>query len=185
MSASVVIPSNIVEPLRWHLFQNDIEQGAFLFARAEHGADGLALVVEDSYLVPPRGWEVQMDVYLQMKDSERAKIMQMARAKNLCAIDCHSHPHAEGDVWFSPSDVAGITEFADYAKWKLNGRPFAAIVWGEASVDAVVWSGDFAGPMTAKEIYIQGTTPQTLYPTQSWFHNPRGKHRFEAFESYE
>lgn len=182
MSISIIIPAEIAEPLQQHLFQNDIEQGAFLFARAEHNADGLALVVEDSYLVPPRGWEVQMEVYLQMKDSERAKIMQLARAKNLCAIDCHSHPHAEGDVWFSPSDVAGITEFADYAKWKLDGRPFAAIVWGEASVDAVVWRGDFAGPMTAAEIRIVGATPQALNPTNSWFQRPRGKHRFESYE---
>lgn len=182
MSASIIIPAEIAEPLRRHLFQNDVEQGAFLFARAEHNADGLALAVVDFYLVPARGWEVQMDVYLQMKDSERAKIMQLARAKNLCAIDCHSHPHAEEDVWFSPSDVAGISEFADYAKWKLDGRPFAAVVWGESSVDAVVWSGDFAGPTTAAEICIVDATPRTLYPTNSWFQRARGKNRFESYE---
>jgi hypothetical protein len=182
MNASIVIPSAIAESLRRHLFQNDLEQGAFLFARAGQSADGLSLVVEDSYLVPTSGWEVQMEVYLQMKDSERAKIMQLARTKDLCAIDCHSHPHAEGDVWFSPSDIAGITEFADYAKWKLDGRPFAAIVCGETSVDAVVWIPDIAWPTTARDIRIEGARPQTLYPTNSWFQRPRGKHRFESYE---
>lgn len=182
MSTDIIIPSGIAGSLRRHLFQNDIEQGAFLFARAEGIADALMLIVEDSYLVPPCGWEVQMDVYLQMKDSERAKIMQMARAKKLCAIDCHSHPHAGTDVWFSPSDVAGITEFADYAKWKLGGRPFAAIVWGEDSLDAVVWSGDFEVPSTARGVRIVGDTPLILTPTGSWFHTPRGKHRFEPYE---
>ena len=177
-----MIPSNIAEPVRRHLFQNDIEQGAFLYARAEKGAEGMSLVVEDYYIVLPRGWEVQKDVYLQMKDTERAKIMQLARAKQLCAIDCHSHPHAEGDVWFSSSDVTGITEFADYAKWKLDGRPFAAIVWGETSVDAVVWSGDFAGPTTARDIRIDGVTPHILQPTNSWFQRSRGKHRYEPYE---
>src|SRR5204862_2134353 len=124
-------------------FQNEVEQGAFLFAEARSDGGELQLNVTDFYLVPPRGWEVQMEVYLQMKDSERAKIMKLAREKNLCAIDCHSHPRADDDVWFSPSDVAGISEFAEYAKWKLDGKPFAAMVWGEESVDAVLWHGDF------------------------------------------
>jgi len=174
--------TNSADEAKEHLFQNEIEQGAFLFARTEVLGDDLALVVVDSYLVPARGWEMQMDVYLQMKDSERAKIMKMARAKNLCAIDCHSHPHAYADVWFSPSDVFGIAQFADYAKWKLDGRPFAAIVWGENSADAVVWSGDFAGPVTPDEILIVGPSPSKLKPTGSWFKSPRGKHRFDSYE---
>ncbi len=182
MKTSIIIPADIAETLRTHLFQNDVEQGAFLFARAEQTATALSLVVEESYLVPARGWEVQMDVYLQMKDSERGKIMQMARAKKLCAIDCHSHPQADGDVWFSPSDVAGITDFADYAKWKLDGRPFAAMVWGEASVDAVLWSGDFAGPTVPDEICIAGEPTLAFVPTHSWFQSPRGKHRFDSYE---
>ena len=182
MTAEIVIPSGLAMALRAHLFQNDIEQGAFLFARPEERGDSLSLTVEDSYLVPSRGWEVQMDVYLQMKDSERGKIMQKARAKRLCAIDCHSHPHAGADVWFSPSDIKGITEFADYAKWKLDGRPFAALVWGEESVDAVVWSGDFSEPIAATTILITGNPPLLLTPTGSWFHPPRAKHRFEAYE---
>lgn len=182
MKTSIVIPATIADTLRAHLFQNDMEQGAFLFARVEQTAAALSLVVEESYLVPARGWEVQMDIYLQMKDSERGKIMQMARAKRLCAIDCHSHPGAGGDVWFSPSDVAGISDFADYAKWKLDGRPFAAMVWGEASADAVMWSGDFAGPTVPDEIRIVGEPRHTFIPTHSWFQSPRGKHRFDSYE---
>lgn len=182
MKTSIFIPAMIADTLRAHLFQNEVEQGAFLFARAEQTADTLSLVAEESYLVPARGWEVQMDVYLQMKDSERGKIMQMARAKKLCAIDCHSHPYSGGDVWFSPSDVAGITDFAAYAKWKLDGRPFAAMVWGETSVDAVMWSGDFGGPTVPDEIRIVGGPPDTFIPTHSWFQSPQGKHRFDSYE---
>ena len=128
MTAHIVVSRRIAERLWQHLFQNDLEQGAFLFARAEANDGALTLVVEDSYLVPTRAWEVQLDVYLQMKDSERAKIMQIARSRTLCAIDCHSHPHAATDVWFSPSDVASISKFSAYAKWKLDRRPFAAMV---------------------------------------------------------
>lgn len=182
MTNNIIISCSIAGTLRQHFFQNEVEQGAFLFAEEKREDGDLNLVIADFYLVPPRGWEVQMEIYLQMKDSERAKIMKLAREKNLCAIDCHSHPHAGDDVWFSPSDVAGITDFAQYAKWKLDGKPFAAMVWGEASVDAVLWHDDFTSAQRVAAVKIVGNTNQTLIPTGSWFHVPKGKHRFAAYE---
>jgi hypothetical protein len=117
-----------------------------------------------------------------MRDSERGKIMKIARDGGWCAIDCHSHPRGGERVWFSPSDVAGISEFAHYAKWKLDSRPFAAIVWSEESVDAVAWFGDFAATNAVAEIRICGRPPRILRPTNSWFESPRGKHRFALYE---
>jgi hypothetical protein len=182
MKNNIIIPSGVAETLRRHFFQNDLEQGAFLFAEARRESRKLNLVVTEFYIVPASGWEVQAEIYLEMKDSERAKIMKLAREKNLCAIDCHSHPHASDDVWFSPSDVAGITEFAQYAKWKLGGKPFAAMVWGEQSVDAVLWQEDFSEAQRLAAVNIVGNSNQTLIPTGSWFRVPKGKHRFASYE---
>lgn len=182
MKTHIEIPSRIESELRAHFFQSDVEQGAFLFASARNEGDGLRLDVVDLYLVPPEGWEVQMDVYLQMSDAERARIMKLAREKDLCAIDCHSHPNSGGNVWFSPSDVAGITEFAQYAKWKLGGKPFAAMVWGEDTLDAVVWRETFLQAEPVGEVRITGLTQKTYIPTASWFTRPRGKHRFETYD---
>ena len=182
MKNSITIPATTVDALRRHFFQSEVEQGAFLFARPARNEAELNMAVEDFYLVPPRGWEMQMEVYLQMRDSERAKIMKLARDKNLAAVDCHSHPHAGDDVWFSPSDVAGITDFAQYAKWKLGGKPFAAMVWGEESVDAVIWQGDFAHAERVHAIQIFGGAGGILRPKDSWFRTPRGTHRFTAYE---
>jgi hypothetical protein len=182
MNNSIVIPSNIAETLHRHFFRDEVEQGAFLFAHARPEAAGLHLDVADFYLVPARGWEVQMEIYLQMKDSERAKIMKLARDKNLCAIDCHSHPRAGDDVWFSPSDVAGITDFAQYAKWKLDGKPFAAMVWGEQSVDAVLWRREFTHAERVTSVQIVGNSNTTLIPTGSWFRATRSKPRITSYE---
>lgn len=182
MKKVITIPCPQYQALRRHLFQSKVEQGAFLFARPEMEATELRLIVEEFYLVPPRGWEVQIEVYLQMRDSERAKIMKRARDKNLAAIDCHSHPGAGGDVWFSPSDVAGITEFAQYARWKLDGKPFAAVVWAEKSIDAVIWEGDFQQAQRIDEIRVLGEPQLTLAPNGSWFEPPRGKHRFIPYD---
>lgn len=182
MNNSIIIPANIAEKLRQHFFQNEVEQGAFLFTEAMRQRRWLNLTVADYYLVPAQGWEIQAEIYLQMKDSERAKIMKLARVKNLCAIDCHSHPNSGDDVWFSPSDVAGITDFAQYAKWKLDGKPFAAMVWGEESVDAVLWQAEFNEGQRVDQVKIVGNSNQTIIPTGSWFRVPKGKHRFAIYE---
>ncbi len=181
MKNIIVIPETLACSMRKHLFQNEKEQGAFLFAQAQE-REGVTLHVQDVYLVPTRAWDVQMDVYLEMKDSERAKIMKAARDKNLCAIDCHSHPKSGSEVWFSASDVSGISEFAQYAKWKLDGKPFAAMVWGNGSVDAVIWCGDFAEAKAVDEVQIAKEPPDILTPTQSWFRAPSGKHGFKSYD---
>lgn len=182
MKISINIPQVTQAILRRHFFQNHLEQGAFLFASTEQTEGLLQFHVEGHYLVPKSGWERQLDIYLQMRDSERAKIMKMARESGLSAIDCHSHPGTKEDVWFSPSDISGITEFAQYAKWKLDGRPFAATVWAEQSVDAVAWHGDFSQAEQVDEFRFTGNDVTTQLPTNSWFHQPRGTNRFSSYE---
>jgi len=123
MKHAIVIPAHIERELLAHFFQNHLEQGAFLFSRTDAQPDGIVVEAKSAYFVPPEGWEVQHELYLEMRDAERAKIMKMARDTNSGVVDCHSHPGAQGRVHFSPSDRTGITEFAAYAKWKLPGHP--------------------------------------------------------------
>lgn len=172
MKCSISISRVIEERLLEHLFQNDLEQGAFLFSRALHGTDGeLRIEVVDMYLVPPEGWTVQLEFHLEMNDAERARIMKTARDRGFAIVDCHSHPRSRGRVGFSPSDISGITDFAGYAKWKLPGQPYAAMVWGEASVDAVVWSGDFREARPVQEVVVDGCdATRVLVPRGTWFH---------------
>ncbi|MCL6560611.1 MAG: hypothetical protein K6U74_17815, partial [Firmicutes bacterium] len=75
----IVIPESIERRLSTHLFQNEFEQAAFMFARVTQSIAELSLTVTDIYLVQPRGWEVQSEVYLELRDTERAKIMRIAR----------------------------------------------------------------------------------------------------------
>lgn len=181
MKRSINLPDAVRQVLWRHLFQSRLEQGAFLFAEEEQSPNAFALNVKDLYLIPADAWAHQMEVYLEMKDEERGRILKMARDKNLSLIDCHSHPGAEGDVWFSPSDRAGIAEFAQYAKWKLPGHAFAAIVCGESSVDAVLWSDSFECALPVDDINFAGERSQKLLPTQSWFTPRREKHRFYSY----
>jgi hypothetical protein len=168
MKTTIVLPAGLPQQLRAHLFQNELEQGAFLYARPQIDADGVCLEVAEAFFVPPEGWAIQTEVHLEMKNEMRAKIMQQAWAGDFAAIDCHSHPHANGQVWFSPSDKWGITDFAAYAKWRLGGKPFAAIVWGWSSADAVVWHGDFTAPQRVDRILV-GSIKSVLRPRGTWF----------------
>jgi hypothetical protein len=171
MKTIISIPSYIEASLHRHLFQGELEQGSFLFANPRVEGQRLNLSVIDFYLVPPEGWQVQLDVYLEMKDTERAKIMNLARKDQFAVIDCHSHPGSNGAVAFSPSDRNGITDFALYAKWKLADKPFSAVVWGETSLDAVVWYGDFQKAQPVDMIQILDKDVRSLKPNGSWFIN--------------
>lgn len=169
MNYNIIIPAQIERAVRGHLFQNRVEQGAFLFARIVRHRAEMLLEVEDGYLIPAEGWRVQTEIHLEMHDAERARIMKLARDKGLAIVDCHSHIASFEDVAFSPSDIIGITEFAAYAKWKLDGKPYAAIIWGELSVDAVIWVGDFRQAQRVRSIIIRNGGTDTLIPRGSWF----------------
>lgn len=169
MKRSIIIPQEIERQVRAYLFRNELEQGVFLFARPVETEDALHLEVQDTYLVPPEGWRVQLEVYLEMKDEERAKIMKMARDGGYAVIDCHSHPGSGKEVEFSLSDRAGITDFAPYVQWKLGGKPFAALVWGENSLDGVLWHGDFKQVQRIDEVVIDRKEPTVIIPRATWF----------------
>ena len=112
-----------------------------------------------------------------MKDTERAKIMKKARDGGFGVIDCHSHPRATDDVCFSLSDRRGIEEFAAYARWKLDGKPYVATAWGASSVDAVLWHGEFTQPNPLGEIRVTGDRTQVVKPQRSWFRPARSVQR--------
>jgi hypothetical protein len=167
---SIIIPQEIEARVHAYLFQNELEQGAFLFAEIVETSESIRMEVRDAYLVPPEGWRVQMDVYLEMTDEERARIMKMAREGNFAAIDCHSHPGTTTEVEFSRSDRSGITDFAPYVQWKLSGKPFAALVWGTESLDGVIWHGDFRDAHRIDEVVlVEGTEERRVVPRATWF----------------
>lgn len=169
----LTIPEHIFARVHAHLFQNDLEQGAFLFGSVSQNL----FIVDDAYLIPPAGWAVQLEVYLEMNDEERAKVMTIAMKRGASVVDCHSHPGAIDDVWFSPSDILGINAFAQYAKWKLRGAIYVASVWGESSMDAVVWSGNYDEPQVLESIEVSGATTRQVTATGSWFREPRAYRR--------
>jgi len=70
------------------------------------------------------------------------------------------------------ADIPGLTRDRHYGHGKLGSKPYVAMVWGEASIDAVVWEGDFTRGQPLNELRIAGGSPNVLVPTGSWFRRP-------------
>jgi hypothetical protein len=164
----VNIPKEIKKTLDRHLFQNRLEQGSFLFSVYKESLGEMVFDVTDQYLVPKEGWQIQSTMHLELKDTERAKIMKIARDRKCALIDCHSHVQLGRYAAFSPSDMAGITEFSGYVKWKLDGRPYIAMAFNETSVDAVGWIGAFDNPYRVNEIRIVSNGTKLIIPRYTW-----------------
>jgi hypothetical protein len=162
------IPADIKKRVYKHLFQNELEQGAFLYSHYTEDIAKMTLEIVDQYLVPRSGWHIQSGFHLELKDDERAKIMKLARDKKYALIDCHSHINLGRKVAFSLSDKAGIGEFSGYVKWKLDGRSYVAIALNKTSADAVGWHGDYSKPCRINEIRIVGSNEKIIAPRYTW-----------------
>lgn len=155
MRNQVIISKPLYRQLIGHLFQNKLEQGAFLLAEHHQQKHALRITATDIIAIGPAGWRVQLPYYLEMQDQERARVMKIARDNKAMLIECHSHPGSGTNVRFSPSDQKGITDFVQYAQWKLPNQPYAAIVWGEGSFDGQIWYGDFAIPQPIDDVLVK------------------------------
>ena len=60
---------------------------------------------------------------------------------NAAIIELHSHVCLKG-ACFSPTDLQGFKEFVPHVWWRLNKKPYAAIVFSKSDFDAFVWVDD-------------------------------------------
>ena len=153
MKTYVLISKNLNNSLKAHLFKNQKEQGAFLFARDSTTNNQLNLIVDDIYLIPSQAWDEQESYYLELSNNEKVKIMKMARERDCNLIECHSHPHQE-IARFSPSDVKGLEDFVGYVRWKLPGKKYGAIVCSQSSTFGLVWNKNGRSPVSIDEILV-------------------------------
>ena len=154
MSFNILIPENLYQALRKHLFKGNKEQGAFLFATDTTGFSEMTLKVEDIYLIPAEAWDVQKSYYLELSQEEKVKIMLMAKKRDCHLIECHSHRGPYGMAYFSPSDIYGLEEFISYVRWKLPDKKYGALVWTKTSIYGQVWDPSSVTPLELKGVYI-------------------------------
>jgi len=135
-----------LERLRGHLLRTPrCEQGAFLFCRYSVAGGEHVFACEDWSPLERSDFEVQVGDYLELTDAGRVRLIKQAHDRGLCLVESHSHP-GPYPAAFSYSDLSGLDEFVPHVRWRLRGRPYAALVFAKSGFDGLTWADAGALP---------------------------------------
>jgi len=159
-SSRIILAENTYEALRHHLLpiKPRAEEAAFCFAqfRSDYGFECLEWMP-----VPVSDFEYRSLFHIELTDENRAKVIKRAHDLNASIVEFHSHPRAKR-AEFSSSDQSGFEEFVPHVRWRLKGRPYAAIVVTPSSFDSLLWINDGTQPSGVLQIQAGN---QLLSPT--------------------
>jgi hypothetical protein len=135
-----------LDRLRRHLLRTPrCEQGAFLFCRHSVSGAEHVFACEGWSPLERSDFEVQAGDYLELTDAARARIIKQAHDRGLCLVESHSHP-GPYPAAFSWSDLTGLGEFVPHVRWRLRGRPYAALVFAQSGFDGLGWTEAGSAP---------------------------------------
>lgn len=146
MGHRITIPSPDYRTMCDHLLQNEDEQAVFLYADVEAHGMGITFSVRAMEMVPAEGFDVQSGFHLSLNDDVLGAVIKRAWDSGRSIIEAHSHPFPGLPASFSPSDIWGLRELVPHVGWRLGGRPYAALVFGPDTFDAMVWRQNAANP---------------------------------------
>ncbi len=129
------------------------------FFLAEPIPDGLRLV--DVRAMGPGDFAARTNEHVALADHVRPEVLAWASSAGLTLVEAHTHPGGD-PVCLSPTDVAGLAEWVPHVRWRLRGLPYAALVLGPATIDAVGWSGKGSAPEAVAALQIDGRPPQLM-----------------------
>ena len=172
MTATIAAARPLYRRAREHL-RGHIEQVGFFLADFE--AVGSAFVLRDWRPMPPEAFEYQSAYHVTLRDEMRPEIIKWAWNTDGCLVEVHSHGD-EGIACFSPSDLYGLDEWVPHVRWRLRGRPYAAIVTAGDSFDALAWLDDDNGPAQVTALEIDGVAHAATARTLSRLGELRKRH---------
>lgn len=147
---------------REHL-RGRVEQVGFFLA--DFDAGGPVFVLREWRSMPPEAFTFQSAYHLTLRDEIRPELIKWAWDHDACLVEAHSHVDG-GSAAFSASDLRGFAEWVPHVRWRLRGRPYAAIVTAADSFDALAWLDASGTPdqvaRLAVDDAIYAATGQTL-----------------------
>ena len=158
------LPREVHEALVTHLLppEGGAEQAAFVFARLTAAAGSRTFGCVDWLLVSPERFASRSRFHFELSDATRAAVIKRAHDLGASLIEFHSHP-GRLPAGFSAIDWAGFEEFVPHVRWRLRGRPYAAVVMALTGFDAFVWLDAADAPARLDAIVVDG---QRLEPTR-------------------
>lgn len=152
MTALLSASADLYGELHGHLTGRVEQVGFFL---ADYDPHRRAFVLRTWRPVPPEGFEIQSEYHVTLTDEVRAQIIKGAWDAEASLVEAHSHGDT-GPAYFSPSDLWGLEEWVPHLRWRLRGRPYAAIVTAGESFDAIAWIDGADQPEQIDNLEIMG-----------------------------
>jgi len=90
--------------------------------------------------------------HVVLADEVRPRLVKTPWDRDQCLVEAHSHG-PRGLAEFSASDLLGFREWVPHVRWRLRGRPYAALVAAGDAWDGLAWV-DGGGPVTVEAIEI-------------------------------
>lgn len=152
-----------LEAARAHLFgsANDHEQAVFLFANPLVEDEHRVLEVTEAYHASPRDFARQYSDYLELSDEARRGVIKRAYQLKASMVEIHSHL-GEWPAAFSYADLSGLDETVPHIWWRLQERPYLALVFTDTAFDALLWWDSPNAPEALSGIMIDD---ELLAPT--------------------
>jgi hypothetical protein len=98
------------------------------------------------------------ELHLSLPDETRSAVIQWATAESACLIEAHSHSQWSPAA-FSLYDLRNLDEWVPHLRWRLRGRPYAAIVTSVVDFDALAWIDN---PRKAEQVH--GVVADSFFP---------------------
>lgn len=161
--SSIVLPQKIYQDIYRYLFPKRIrsQRVAFIFATISKTNDSVDFLFKSWYSVKSHEYQYRSKGYVELKDKMRQKIIKKAFDIDAAIIETHSHICSKS-ACFSPTDLEGFKEFVPHVWWRLNKKPYAAIVFSKSDFDAFIWVDNPQQHNRLTRIDVDG---QHLYPT--------------------
>src|SRR5262249_27610969 len=125
-----------------------IEEAAFGFAAQHESSDSVLFRMVEWIAVPPSGFAIQTGYHIELTDAMRASVIKRAHDLSACLVEFHSHI-GRWPASFSLSDRIGFREFVPHVWWRLESRPYLAVVASRSGHDGLAW---LTGPQNAERL---------------------------------
>ncbi|MFL6671859.1 MAG: hypothetical protein ACJ8LG_01045 [Massilia sp.] len=141
-NALIIIPERMLLAMRAHLFPPGVtvEQGGFLLCEVPVEDAPFRFSALEWLPLQREDYVVQATDYLELTDQARVRIIKLAHARNAALVEVHCHP-GKHPACFSLADIVGLAEFVPHIRWRLKGKPYAALVFAQTTVDGLAWFG--------------------------------------------
>ena len=158
----IIIEHCVWEKMYQHVLSDNNEHFAFFLVNHYQNQNDITFLVKDVICIDDS--ELEPDGFgLKLKLDGLLKVINRTKKENKGLIEIHSHPFSTTNVRFSRTDNDGFAEFVPYILDDLEGKPYAAMVLGQCSVDAICWQNKVG--KTVDKIVIHGKNLRIIFPS--------------------